>query len=136
MQLQDSVKKELKHITIYTLIGLVAMLALFALVHFCFYAPVPFDYRVALAGILGSLVAIGNFFWLCLTVQKVASMEDEHMATLQLRASYSRRMMFQVFWVIIAIVAPCFQFAAGIIPLIFPTMGIRVVTIINYIKKS
>ena len=103
MQLQDSVKKELKHITIYTLIG---------------------------------LVAIGNFFWLCLTVQKVASMEDEHMATLQLRASYSRRMMFQVFWVIIAIVAPCFQFAAGIIPLIFPTMGIRVVTIINYIKKS
>jgi len=28
-------------------------------------------------------------------------------------------------WVILAIVLPCFQFAAGIAPLFFPSLGIK-----------
>lgn len=65
-----------------------------------------------------------EFFLMGLTVQKVASGTDEDAARLKMKASYSQRMLLQMLWVILAIVAPCFQFAAGIAPLLFPGVGI------------
>ena len=66
-----------------------------------------------------------------LTVQKVAAAEDEAAARMKMKASYSQRMMLQMLWVIVAIVAPCFQFVAGILPLLFPGTGIKLVGIIG-----
>ena len=40
-------------------------------------------------------------------------------------------MLFQMLWVIIAIAAPCFHYAAGIIPLLFPGTGIKIAGILK-----
>jgi len=34
-------------------------------------------------------------------------------------------------WVVIAIAAPCFQFVAGILPLLFPGTGIKLMGIVG-----
>ena len=66
-----------------------------------------------------------NFFLMGVTVQKVASEANEDNARLRMKASYSRRTLLQMAWVVVAIAAPCFQFAAGILPLLFPSFGIK-----------
>ena len=57
------------------------------------------------------------------------SMEDEGMARQQMKASYSRRMLLQILWMIAAIAAPCFQFVAGLVPLLFPSLGLKLLTV-------
>mgnify|MGYP000345413049 FL=1 len=37
----------------------------------------------------------------------------------------------QILWVILAIVAPCFHFVAGIAPLLFPGTGIKIMGIFH-----
>ena len=53
-------------------------------------------------------------------------LEDEADARAMMKASYSRRMLMQGCWVVLAIILPCFQFAAGLIPLLFPGIGIKI----------
>ena len=48
-----------------------------------------------------------------------------------MKASYSRRTLLQMAWVVVAIAAPCFQFAAGILPLLFPSFGIKLMGLIH-----
>ena len=122
---QPAVKKETKNVAVSTGIGIVLMWILFAVLHVAFPEKVPFDYTVFLGGIGGGIIAVLNFFLMGLTVQKVAATKDDADAKMKMKASYSRRMLMQVLWIIIAIVAPCFWFAAGILPLLFPDMGIK-----------
>ena len=56
---------------------------------------------------------------------------NEDNARLRMKASYSRRTLLQMAWVIVAIAAPCFQFAAGILPLLFPSFGIKLMGLIH-----
>jgi hypothetical protein len=49
--------------------------------------------------------------------------------------SYSQRMLLQIIWIIIAIAAPCFHFAAGIAPLFFPSIGIKLRAIFPFLGK-
>ena len=79
---------------------------------------------VLLGGIIGALVAIGNFAGICLMVQKVIDEQDEKRRKAQLQASYNIRMLIEAVWVIVAIGAPCFQPFAGILPLLFPRITI------------
>lgn len=130
-EIQPAVKKETKRVAVMTGIGLLIMLAGFLVLHMIFPDRVPFDYTVVLAGIVGSLVSVGNFFFMGLTVQKVAAQTNEDAARTRMKASYSQRMMAQMLWVVLAIVLPCFQFAAGIIPLLFPSMGIKIMGILK-----
>jgi len=104
---------------------------LFAALHFIMPDKVPLDYTVFLGGIAGGCVAVLNFFLMGLAVQKAAAAEDEGTARMKIKASYSQRFMMQVFWVIIAIIAPCFHFVAGIAPLLFPGTGIKIVGIFH-----
>ena len=101
------------------------MWVVFAVLHGAIPEKIPFDYTVILGGLGGGAVAVLNFFLMGLTVQKAASCEDEGAARMRLKASYSQRMLLQVGWGIAAIIAPCFQFAAGLLPLLFPSMGIK-----------
>ena len=80
----------------------------------------------ATGGICGGIVAVLNFFLMGVTVQKVTDLENEADARNMMKASYSRRMMMQGVWVVLAILLPCFQFAAGLIPLLFPGIGIKI----------
>lgn len=123
---QPAVKKETIKVAISTLVGVLLLWCIFFICHSLIPQKVPFDYTVILGGIGGGCVAVLNFFVMGLTVQAVASMEDESMARNRMKTSYTYRMMLQMLWGIIAIAAPCFHFAAGLIPLLFPSIGIKV----------
>ena len=129
--IQPAVKKETKRVIVITLLGLFLMWILFEALHFIMPDKVPLDYTVFLGGIAGGCVAVLNFFLMGLAVQKAAAAEDEGTARMKIKASYSQRFMMQVFWVIIAIIAPCFHFVAGIAPLLFPGTGIKIVGIFH-----
>ena len=129
--IQPAVKKETKRVIVITLLGLFLMWILFAALHFIMPDKVPLDYTLFLGGIAGGCVAVLNFFLMGLAVQKAAAAEDEGTARMKIKASYSQRFMMQVFWVIIAIIAPCFHFVAGIAPLLFPGTGIKIVGIFH-----
>lgn len=128
---QPAVKTETKKVAASTMIGVIIMWIVFAVLHAAMPDKVPLDYTVFLGGICGGVIAVLNFFLMGLTVQKVAASSDEDAARARMKASYSQRMMLQMLWVIVAIVAPCFQFAAGIVPLLFPGMGIKIMGIIK-----
>lgn len=128
---QPAVKKETKRVVMITGAGLILMWILFAILHFTMPDKVPFDYTVILGGIGGGMIAVLNFFLMGLAVQKAASATDEGTARMKLKASYSQRFMMMILWVIAAIVAPCFQFVAGIAPLLFPGTGLKFVGIFH-----
>ena len=128
---QPAVKKETKRIIKITIVGLILMGILFAVLHFAMPDKVPLDYTVFLGGIGGGAVAVLNFFLMGLAVQKAASASDEGTARMKLKASYSQRFLMQILWVILAIVAPCFHFVAGIAPLLFPGTGIKIMGIFH-----
>lgn len=128
---QPAVKKETKRVVMITGAGLILMWILFAILHFTMPDKVPFDYTVILGGIGGGVIAVLNFFLMGLAVQKAASATDEGTARMKLKASYSQRFMMMILWVIVAIVAPCFQFVSGIAPLLFPGTGLKFVGIFH-----
>lgn len=128
---QPAVRKETKRVAVSTLTGVVIMWIVFAVLHMTMPEKVPLDYTVFLGGICGGLIAVLNFFLMGLTVQKVAASTDEDAARSRMKASYSQRMMLQMLWVIVAVIAPCFHFVAGIAPLLFPGMGIKIMGIIK-----
>ena len=128
---QPAVKKETKRKIKITIVGLILMWILFAVLHFTMPDKVPLDYTVFLGGIGGGAVAVLNFFLMGLAVQKAASASDEGTARMKLKASYSQRFLMQILWVILAIVAPCFHFVAGIAPLLFPGTGIKLMGIFH-----
>lgn len=105
------------------------MWVIFGVLHIAVPNKVPFDYTVILGGLGGSLVAVLNFFMMGMTVQKVAASTDEDAARMRMKASYSQRMMIQMLWVIAAIAVPCFHFAAGIVPLLFPGTFLKILGI-------
>ena len=128
---QPAVKKETKRIIKITIVGLILMWILFAVLHFTMPDKVPLDYTVFLGGIGGGAVAVLNFFLMGLAVQKAATASDEGTARMKLKASYSQRFLMQILLVILAIVAPCFHFVAGIAPLLFPGTGIKIMGIFH-----
>ncbi len=137
MKLQPAVKTETGRIALGTGIGVLIMYAVFFVLHMVipkdapFGYSVDFDYRVILGGIAGFLVAVGNFFWMAVTVQKVAAMEDEKQARSTMGVSYRYRTLMQLLWVILAIVVPVFNMVAGIIPLFIPGIVIKLRGIIS-----
>ncbi len=126
-----AVKKETLRVSVFTLVGVILMWIIFFVLHMFMPEQVPFDYTVILGGIAGGIVAVLNFFLMGLTVQKVAASETEDSARARMKASYTQRTLLQMLWVIVAIAAPCFQFVAGIAPLFFPSLGIKITGILK-----
>ncbi len=124
-KMAPAVRKEAKFVAVTEAVGVILMLAVFGILHYAMPGKVPFDYRVIAGGAAGGFIAWLNFFFMGITVQNVASMTNDENAASLMKASYSRRMLLQMAWVVIAILAPIFQFAAGIIPLLFPGMFIK-----------
>lgn len=129
--IQSAVKKETKRVAMITGVGVILMWIVFGVLHMFMPEKVPLDYTVFLGGAVGGIVAVLNFFLMGLAVQKAASATDEDTARMNIKASYSQRMMLLMLWVILAIVVPCFQFVAGIVPLLFPGTGIKIVGIFH-----
>lgn len=129
--IQPAIKQETKKVAISTAIGVTGMLIVFLILHMMMPQKIPFDYTVVLGGICGGLVAVLNFFLMGLTVQKVTEETSEERARTIMKSSYSKRMLMQMVWGIVAITAPCFQFVAGLIPLLFPSIGIKIMGIMK-----
>ncbi|MDO5134956.1 MAG: hypothetical protein Q4D55_02780 [Eubacteriales bacterium] len=134
--IQPAVRKETRNVAAGTGLGVLTMWALFAVLHMLLPDKIPLDYTVFLGGLAGGAVAVLNFFLMGLTVQKVVSCEDEKLARSKMSASYSQRMMLQLLWGIAAIAAPCFQFVAGLLPLLFPGLVIKLSGILGGKKKA
>jgi len=107
-----------------TVLGTCLMWLGFFLLHLVFPDIVSLSYRIFLAGAAGAAVAIGNFLWLAVTVQKIADDPDPSLAKKRMKVSYSRRMLIQGLWVIATVVLPWLHWAAGTIPLLFPRVTI------------
>ena len=129
--LQPAVKKETIKVTIYTIVGVILMWVLLAVLHPTNPEKILFDYTAILGGIVGGAVAIVNFILMGLSVQNIAATEDEDLAKKKMKTSYTQRMALQMIWIIIAIAAPCFYFVAGILPLLFPSLGIKLTSVLN-----
>ena len=125
MKLQDAVKKETGIIAVGTAIGILVMYVVFFVLHMVLPNWAPFDIQVILGGIGGFIVAVGNFFWMAISVQKVAGITDEERARKTMSVSYRYRTLLQFLWVIIAIVAPIFNVVTGIVPLFIPSLIIK-----------
>lgn len=127
MKLQSAVKKETVAVAAGTGIGCAALIALFLIMYLIFPdSSVKFDYRVVLGALCGGAVAVANFFLMAITVQNVVNVTNRDDALRMMRVSYRNRMLMRGLWIIIAIVAPCFNYAAGIIPLFIPSLVIKI----------
>ena len=119
MKLQAASKKELGRIAAGTLIGtglLILVIYLFSLVGIGSFEAS----RVFLGAGIGCLVAIGNFYLLCLTVQKAVGTENQKQMKAKFQLSYNARMLLQAAWVVIALLVPQIHVLAGAVPLLFP----------------
>ena len=125
MKLQDAVKKETGIIAAGTADGVLVIYVVFYVLHMVVPDWAPFDIKVILGGIGGFIVAVGNFFWMAVSVQKVASITDEERARRTMSVSYRYRTMLQFLWVILAIVLPVFNLVSGIAPLFIPSIIIK-----------
>ena len=121
-----AVRQETIRIAIGTAICVVLMWIVFFALHQAMPEKVPFDYTVIIAGIGGLIFAVGNFFLMGLAVQKIATETDEGRARQRMQVSQRQRTLLMLVWGVVALVAPCFNGAAGIIPLLFPSMVIKV----------
>ncbi len=131
MKLQPAVKTETGKIALGTAIGVLIMYAVFFVLHMVFPTWAPFDYKVILGGLFGAVYAIGNFFLMAVTVQKVASMEDEKEARAAMGVSYRNRTLLLLVWGILGIVVPIFNAAAVLITLFIPSLFIKLRGIIS-----
>ena len=125
MKLQEAVKKETLFIASGCVIVTVLCLLLFFILNKYFPGQVPFGTKVIISGAVGCVVAVLNFFWMALTVQKVTSLEDETRARSVMALSYRNRMLLQLLWVLLAFALPVFNGAMGIIPLFIPSILIK-----------
>ena len=71
--MQPAVKQETKNVAVYTVVGVVLMWLVFLVLHLAMPEKVPFNYTVILGGLGGGAVAVLNFLWMGLIVQKAAA---------------------------------------------------------------
>lgn len=122
MKLQSASKNAVFHIARGTAVCLAIQLVVMYLLTFVGVGS--FDYRVPLSGVIGALIAIGNFALLCMTIQKAAGMESKKQMKARFQLSYNARLIGQAGWVVAAFLLPCFQAVAAALPLLYPTLVI------------
>ena len=136
MKLQDAVKKETKFMAAGCGVCCVVTILVFVLLHMFFPDTVIFDYRVILGAVLGSAVAVGNFLWMAIAVQKFTSCEDDERAKVVWKTNFRYRMLAQLVWGILAIVLPFINTVAGIVPLFYPSIVIKARGLISHAEGS
>ncbi len=129
MTIAPAVKKETGHIALGTAVGVAIMLAVFALLG-------RFNAGVLASGILGGGIAVGNFFLLGLTVQKISNDGNEERGRKWMQFSYNMRMLIMVVWLIIAFAVPFLNWVAALLPMLLPRLTIAVMQATGMYKKE
>ena len=123
MILQPASRKEVKRVTVGTLVCDVLMVAgLFLASQFDIGT---FDLgKILLSAAIGSCIAVLNFALMCLTVQSALGMTDQKTMKAKFQLSYNARMILQAGWTVIAFLVPGLHFIAGAAPVLFPKVTI------------
>ena len=125
MKLDPTVKKE----TLYLIIGESIMTAVMLTVFLLFHK---LSIPVLIGALAGAALAIGNFFAMCLMIQRAVEAEEGDRAKM-VRASHSTRLMVMALALVICLAVFKLDVLATLIPLLFPTViqYIRGLTIKN-----
>lgn len=115
-KIDSVVIKETAYIGVWALILSAAMQAVFLLLG-------KWEYTVLLGNILGAGAAVLNFFLMGITVQ-IAVVKEEKEARQTVKTSQSLRMLLLMLILVLALVFPCFNPIAAVIPLLFPRIAI------------
>lgn len=117
MRLQPASKKELRRIAAGEIAGTLFMLSAFS-------AFGRLNHSVLLGALLGTGVAILNFYSLCISVQKAAAREEPDGAKLVMQTSYTRRMLITILTIVIGLTVDAVHWLAVLIPLLLPRVTI------------
>jgi len=125
---EPAVKKETKYIAYFCIILSVLMQAIFIILK-------KWNYTVLLGNLLSYAIAVLNFYFMGLTVQKAVTM-DTNEAKKLLRSSQNLRNAGIFLGVVIGVVTPCFDTIAVIVPVFFPRIAISFRPLIKDKKGS
>ncbi len=114
MKLDPTVKKE----TLYLIIGEGILTAVMLVVIFLLDK---FSILVLIGASVGAALAIGNFFAMCLMIQRAVEAEESD-RTKMVRASHSTRLMVMALVLAICLAVFKLDVLATLIPLLFPTV--------------
>jgi len=135
LKLQKAVKDETTFVALGSVIMSAVMLIVFFLLHKVFPEQVPMGLPVVIGAVGGCAVAVGNFFLMALTVQKVAGIENYDQAYRTMQVSYRNRTFLQLIWCVLTMVLKFINPVAGMLPLLWPSLLIKGRGIINGVKK-
>ncbi len=110
------VKKETKYIAYFSVVLSMLMQAVFLLLR-------KWNYTVILGNLLSLAIAILNFYFMGLSVQKAVDMEQNDAAKL-MRASQGIRNLAVFVAAVIGVVLPYFNTVAVILPIFFPRAAV------------
>ena len=136
MKLQKAVKDETVFVALGSIILSVIMVIVFFVLHGVFPEKVPMDLPVIIGAVGGCAVAIGNFFLMAVTVQKVAGIENYDQAYRSMQVSYRYRTFLQLIWCVLTMVLKFINPVAGMLPLLWPSLLIKGRGIISGVKKQ
>lgn len=135
MEPKQAVVRETGYIALGTAALGALMLVLFAAAGY-------FDWRVLLGAAYGSVLAVGNFYFLGMTVRKIAETVDardaegiKHAAQ-RMRKSYMLRMAAGAGLLVLALGIFRLNWIACLAPLLFPRMTIFFVDLHSRIKRT
>lgn len=101
------------------------VLALSAVMQIIFIVLGKWDYTVLLGNLLGAALAVGNFFLMGLTVQKVIGLEEKE-AKKKLQLSQQLRLLMMLVVCVIGAALSCFHTIAVLAPQFFPRIGVTI----------
>ena len=136
MKLQKAVKDETIFVALGSVILSAVMLIVFFVLHEVFPEQVPMGLPVVIGAVGGCAVAVGNFFLMALTVQKVAGIENYDQAYRSMQVSYRYRTFLQLIWCVLTMVLKFINPVAGMLPLLWPSLLIKGRGILSGVKKQ
>jgi len=127
MNISKSIWKETGHIAVGVLAGSLIMILVFWFLK-------RLDSTVWLGALLGSVAAVGNFFWMGLSVQKALKQPEKAKAMVQ--RSYTVRMLCLVAVLIFGFRAPYFHVIAVVVPLLLPRVTIYAMQLLGMYRPN
>lgn len=118
MKIEPAVRKETMFVSSVSLILSAVMQAVFLILG-------KWDYTILLGNVLGVAVSIGNFFLMCLAIQKAVG-EEKEQAAKRMKMSQSLRMLMVFVVLVLGAVLDCFNILATVIPLFFVRIAVTV----------
>ncbi len=127
IKVNDTIKRETEYIAYFCL-------ALSVIMQLVFVFLKKWDYTVIIGNLLSYSLAVLNFYFMGITVQKAVAM-DENDAKKLMKSSQTIRNAVLFLGLVIGVVTPCFDTVAVIVPVFFPRIAVSFRPLIK-VKKE